>query len=81
MRKRREVLDWVLVISEISVAAFAGLAVRQLAELFLPPARSWGLLLILAVLIIILIAADRGLRAWLKRQAWWGENNPSENDE
>lgn len=81
MRRDHELLDWMLIISEIVVVACAGLAVRRLTDLFIPEASSWILLLILIVFVIIVLVADRVLRMWLKRQTWQKRRKPSEHDE
>lgn len=70
MRREHELLDWMLIISEIVVIACVGAVVRRLTDLFIPQASSWILLLILVVFAIIVLVADRVLRKWLKRQTW-----------
>lgn len=81
MSGRREVLDWLLIVVEISVVAFMGWAIRRLMTMLFPQINSWVLLLVVAVLITTMVVADRKLRAWLKTQAWWRESLPPEHHE
>ena len=81
MRVTREILDWVLVIAEIGGIFFLGSVVRRLTDLLPSQVRPWGPLLIFAMFIALVIVADRVLRAWLKKQTWWGDDDSSKGSE
>lgn len=81
MSGRQEVLDWLLIVAEILMVAFVGWVVRRLMTLLFPQINPWVLLLVVAVMITIIIVADRKLRAWLKTQAWWRESGPRKHHE
>ena len=81
MRVTREILDWVLIIVEIGFMAFLGSVVRRLTDLLPSQVRPWGPLLVFAMFIALVIVTDRVLRAWLKKQTWWGEDDSSKDNE